>query len=213
MTTITVFLVDDHTVLRQGLHVILDEVEDMEVVGEAGTGAEALARIPEVDPDVVLLDINLPDMSGVEVTRALKARGVRGHVVILTVSDRRQDLVDAIRAGARGYLLKYASADEVIHAIRQVMLGGAVLPPDLTLQALTETPGPSSPLDALTEREVEVLRLIAQGLGNKEIAARLLLSENTVKTHVRNILSKLNARSRAEAAAYAVKMGLVTSND
>ena len=209
---ITVFLVDDHTVLRQGLHFILDEVEDMRVVGEAGTGAEALSRVPHVDPDVVLLDIHLPDMSGVDVARELKARGVRAHIIILTVSDRHSDLVDAIRAGARGYLLKSSSADEVIHAIRHVMLGGAVLPPDLTLQALARNRVDPSPLTDLTEREVEVLKLVAQGLGNKEIAARLSLSENTVKTHVRHILSKLNARSRAEAAAYAVRMGLVTNN-
>ena len=210
---ITVFLVDDHTVLRQGLRFILDEVEDMEVVGEAGTGAEALDRIPLLDPDVVLLDIHLPDMSGVDVARELKARGVRAHIIVLTVSDRHHDLVDAIRAGARGYLLKSSSANEVIYAVRQVMLGGAVLPPDLTVQALTHRSATSSPLDDLTEREIEVLKLVAQGLGNKEIAARLSLSENTVKTHVRHILSKLNARSRAEAAAYAVRAGLVTSND
>lgn len=209
---IRVFLVDDHTVLRQGLHFILDDVEDMKVVGEASTGEEALAHIPLADPDVVLLDIHLPDMSGVDVTRALKARGVRAHVIILTVSDRHRDLVDALRAGARGYLLKSCSADELIHAIRQVMLGGAVLPPHLTLQALLAAEKADGTAD-FTPRELDVLRLLAQGLGNKEIAARLGLSENTVKTHVRNILSKLHARSRAEAAAYAVKMGLVTKGE
>ncbi len=210
---ITIFLVDDHTVLRQGLHLILEEVEDMQVVGEAGTGTEALAMIPAVDPDVVLLDIHLPDMSGVDVAKGLKARGVRAHIIILTVSDRHQDLIEAIRAGARGYLLKSSSAEQVIHAIRQVNLGGAVLPPRVTLKAFGAAAPAPSHISNLTDRELEVLRLIAQGLGNKEIAARLSLSENTVKTHVRNILSKLNARSRAEAAAYAVRVGLVSGTE
>lgn len=210
---ITIFLVDDHTVLRQGLHLILEEVEDMKVVGEAGTGADALNMIPAADPDVVLLDIHLPDMSGVEVAKGLKARGVRAHIIILTVSDRHHDLVEAIRAGARGYLLKSSDAEQVIHAIRQVNLGGTVLPPNVVQRAFAAAHTPPSHTSNLTEREVEVLRLIARGLGNKEIAARLSLSENTVKTHVRNILSKLNARSRAEAAAYAAKIGLISNGE
>ncbi len=210
---IRIFLVDDHTVLRQGLRLILDEQEDMEVVGEAGTGQEALRLIPQVAPDVVLLDIHLPDMSGVDVARSLQSRGGQPHIVMLTVSDRHRDLIEAMRAGARGYLLKSASAEHVVSAIRQVYLGSVVLPQSLAAKML-EGSEPAEPgVAELTERELEVLRLIAHGLGNKEIAARLSLSENTVKTHVRNILSKLNARSRAEAAAYAVKKGLVTSND
>lgn len=206
---IRVFLVDDHTVLRQGLRLILQDASDMEVVGEAGTGTDALKRIPAVQPDVVLLDVNLPDMSGVEVARALRDRVPGVRVVMLTVSDRHQDLIAAVQAGVRGYILKNASSDEVVNAIREVMQGGAVLPPRLTAHLLDAFVSPPDPLDTLTDRELQVLRLITHGLGNKEIAARLRISEHTVKTHVRNILSKLNAKSRAEAAAYAVKRGLV----
>ncbi len=206
---IRVFLVDDHTVLRQGLRLILQEAEDMEVVGEAGTGEDALKRIPAIQPDVVLLDVNLPDMSGVDVTRELHTRFPDMRMVMLTVSDRHQDLIAAVQAGVRGYILKSASSEEVIHAIREVMQGGAVLPPRLTAHLIDAFVQPPDPLSTLTERETQVLRLITHGLGNKEIATQLGISEHTVKTHVRNILSKLNAKSRAEAAAYAVKRGLV----
>ncbi len=210
---IRVFLVDDHAVLRQGLRLILQAVPEIQVVGEAASGQEALDRVPVVRPDVVLLDISLPDVDGLEVAQRLRDLAPDTRIIMLTVSDNRQDVVRAARAGVRGYILKSADAEEVIQAIREVVKGGAVFPPRLTALLLEAMTRPAPNQVAFTERELAVLRLIARGLGNKEIAARLSLSENTVKTHVRNILSKLNARSRAEAAAYAVRAGIVPNED
>ncbi len=210
---IRVFLVDDHAVLRQGLRLILQAVPEIQVVGEAASGQEALDRVPVVRPDVVLLDISLPDVDGLEVAQRLRDLAPDTRIIMLTVSDNRQDVVRAARAGVRGYILKSADAEEVIQAIREVVKGGAVFPPRLTALLLEAMTRSTPDQVAFTERELAVLRLIARGLGNKEIAAQLSLSENTVKTHVRNILSKLNARSRAEAAAYAVRAGIVPNED
>jgi len=206
---IRVLIADDHAILRQGLRLILREAPDLAVVGEAATGAEAIAQTVALAPDVVLMDIELPDLSGIEATRRIRALSPRTRILVLTVSDRSEDLVGALKAGARGYLLKSADAATVLDAIRRVAAGQAVLPPDLTALLLDELAEPQPVAEGLTERELEVLRYIVQGLGNKEIAAILHLSENTVKTHVRHILSKLNVRSRAEAAAYAVRAGLI----
>ncbi|RMF27708.1 MAG: DNA-binding response regulator [Chloroflexi bacterium] len=206
---IRVLIADDHAILRQGLRLILREAPDLSVVGEAATGAEAIAQAVALAPDVVLMDIELPDLSGIEATRRIRALSPQTRILVLTVSDRSEDLVGALKAGARGYLLKSADAATVLDAIRRVAAGQAVLPPDLTALLLDELAEPQPVAEGLTERELEVLGYIVQGLGNKEIAAILHLSENTVKTHVRHILSKLNVRSRAEAAAYAVRAGLI----
>ena len=208
---IRVFLIDDHAVLRQGLRLIIENTHAMEVVGEAGTGKEALytlRRLP-IPPDIILLDIHLPDTNGVALAHKLGALAPKAKIIILTVSDDSRDLYAAVQAGVRGYILKESSANEVVEAIKRVHRGEAVLPPALTARLLDELSRPGYTPTELTEREREILRYIARGLSNKEIAAVVGLSENTVKTHVRKIRTKLNARSRAEAAAYAVQAGLL----
>lgn len=206
---IRVLIADDHTVLRHGLRMILDEADDITVVGEAANGEEAVAQAHALTPEVVLMDVNMPGMDGVEAARQIRASLPQTRVLILTVSDKDRDLMGAIKAGARGYLLKSAESDDVLEAIRRVAAGDAILPPALTARVLDELASPAPTLSPLTDREIEVLDLIAQGLGNKGIAAALYISENTVKTHVRHILEKLGLRSRSEAAAFAVREGLL----
>lgn len=206
---INVLIVDDHAVLRHGLRLILQEDPDLVVVGEAAAGAEAVTQALSLAPDVVLMDIELPDMSGIEATRRIRATCPQTRILILTVSDRNEDLLGAFKAGARGYLLKHMESKEVLTAIHRVAAGEAILPPNLAARLLNELAEPGPTPEDLTDRERDVLGYVAQGLGNKEIAAALKISENTVKTHVRHIMSKLNLRSRAEAAAYAVRVGLV----
>jgi DNA-binding NarL/FixJ family response regulator len=206
---IRVLIADDHTVLRHGLRMILDEADDITVVGEAANGEEAVAQARALTPDVVLMDVNMPGVDGVEAARQIRASLPQIRVLILTVSDKDRDLMGAIKAGARGYLLKSAESDEVLEAIRRVAAGEAILPPALTARVLDELASPTPTLSPLTDREIEVLGLIAQGLSNKEIAVALYISQNTVKTHVRHILEKLGLRSRSEAAAFAVREGLL----
>lgn len=211
---IRVFLVEDHTVVRQGLRLILEDAADITVVGEAATAQEALRRLPAVQPDVVLLDIHLPDQSGLDVLRHVHRVVPEARVVVLTVSDRRDDVREALKAGARGYLLKNVSAETVVDTVRQVMRGGVVLPPEvaaLVVEELTHTAIPEE--EPLTPREMAVLRHMVRGLSNKEIARALGVSENTVKTHVRHILAKLNVRSRVEAVSYALQHGLVSPEE
>lgn len=204
---IAVLLVDDHTVLRHGLRLILQEDPDVLVVGEAASGAEAVRFALDLRPDVILMDIGLPDMTGVEAVRRIRLAWSEAQVLMLTVSDRNEDLLAAFKAGARGYLLKSVESKEVLAAVHRTAAGETILPPDLAARLVQELAEPEA--EPLTGREQDVLRRLARGLGNKEIAAELNLSENTVKTHVRNILAKLNLRSRAEAAVYAVQAGLV----
>ncbi len=208
-TLIRVLIADDHTVLRHGLRLILEGAEGIIVVGEAADGAAAVAQAQALRPDVVLMDVNMPRLDGVEATRRIRATLPQVRVLVLTISDKDRDLLGAVRAGARGYLLKSAESQEVLEAIRRVAAGEAILPPSLTARLLDELVAPTPASPPLTAREREVLALIAEGLANKEIAARLHISENTVKTHVRHILEKLGLRSRAEAAVYAVREGLV----
>lgn len=207
---IRVLLADDHTLLRQGLKRILGDDPALVVVGEAADGVDAIAKTRVLSPDVLLMDVHMPRLGGVEAARQLRELAPNTRIIMLTVSEQDADLFGALKAGARGYLLKSAEADEVRQAIHRVAAGEAILPAALTVRVLNEFVAPGAPPsgDALTERERDILRLVAQGLSNKEIATRLFLTENTVKTHVRHILEKLQLRSRTEAAAYALRAGL-----
>ncbi len=211
-------LVDDHNLFRQGLARILADYEQLQIVGQASNGQEALALIGQLQPDVVLMDVNMPVLSGPDAVRQLRVQHPSLPVVMLTVSERDEDLFDAIRAGAQGYLLKNVGAAELLDALQRVREGEAILAPSMAVRLLEEfrtlaeqapKEPASAPVEGLSERELDVLRLVAQGLSNKEIADALGLSEHTVKTHLANILDKLHLRSRAHAAAYAVQAGLV----
>jgi two-component system NarL family response regulator len=211
-----VLIVDDHALFRRGLQMVLDGEQDIEVVGEAADGHQALERAQELMPDVVLMDVRMPRRSGIEATREIRDALPHVRVLMLTVSDEEADLYEAIKAGASGYLLKEVSTDEVPEAIRSVMAGQSRISPSMASKLLTEfatwsrrsgPPGVEGP--TLTERELEVLRLVAQGMANKDIAKELYISENTVKNHVRNILEKLHLHSRMEAVVYAVRENLL----
>lgn len=212
---ITILIADDHTLFRHGLQRILGDYSDLRVVGEAANGEEAVALVDRLRPDVVLMDVRMPGVSGPEATRRIRTAHPQTQVIMLTVSDKDEDLFASIKAGARGYLLKNAQTVELVEAIHRVHAGEAMIASALAVRLLDEfgslaQQGEQEPSpEALTEREVQVLRLVAQGLGNKEIAGQLNLSEHTVKTHLRHILDKLHLRSRAHAAAYAVQAGLV----
>jgi len=205
---IRVLIADDHAVLRHGLRLILNEVPDLTVVGEATNGEEAVALALGLAPDVVLMDVDMPDLGGIEATRRIHTAQSGVHILMLTVSSRERDLVAAIKAGARGYILKSAEAEQVVDAIRRIAAGEAILPPTLSARVLDELVSPTPTPGKLTPREIDVLQLVARGLGNKEIAVELSISAHTVKSHVRHILGKLSLRSRTEAAAYAVRAGL-----
>lgn len=218
-TPIRLLIVDDHNLFRQGLIRILGDYEQLQIVGQAANGRDALALLDSLQPDVVLMDVNMPVLSGPDAVRQLRARYPGLPVVMLTVSERDEDLFDAIRSGAQGYLLKNVGAAELIDAIQRVRAGEAILAPTMAVRLLAEfralaEQAPVEPqqvlVGELSEREMDVLRLVAQGLSNREIADALGLSEHTVKTHLANILDKLHLRSRAHAAAYAVHAGLVS---
>jgi len=211
MIPIRVLIVDDHTMFRQGLVSLLQIESEFQVVGEAPDGEEGLRLALDVQPDVVLMDVNMPKMGGIEATRKLLADIPRAQVLMLTVSQANDDLLAAIRAGAQGYILKHADADELLHAIRRVHAGEAMLSPPVArrlLQTLRDGPLPASRLP-LTQRESEVFWFLIRGASNQEIAKDLFVSENTVKTHVRHIMKKLGIRSRHEAADYARRHNLM----
>jgi DNA-binding NarL/FixJ family response regulator len=213
---IRVLLVDDHGVVRRGLEAYLDLVDDIEMVGEAGNGHEALARVAEMDaagrpPDVVLMDLLMPEMDGIAATAALKERWPDIEVVALTSFIEEDKIHGALQAGATGYLLKDAAATEVAAAIRAAHHGVMHLDPAVArrLAESLRAPKREEPIEPLTEREREVLGLVAQGKANKEIARQLEISERTVRTHVSSILGKLGLVSRTQAALYAVREGLI----
>ena len=215
-TPIRVMLVDDQELFRRGLDLVLRDEPDIEVVGEAGDGLAAIERAAELQPDVVMMDVRLPGVGGIEAARRIRNAQPSTKVVMLTVSDDEEDLFGAIRAGVSGYLLKEISIDEVANAVRAVVQGQALVTPSMAAKLFSEFNVLSRRVDAqhgttprLTDREVEVLRLVAKGMSNKEIATELVIAENTVKNHVRNILEKLQMRSRMEAAMYAVREKLV----
>jgi DNA-binding NarL/FixJ family response regulator len=216
--TIRVLLVDDQPLLRTGFRLILQSEPDLEVVGEAADGEVALAQVAALRPDVVLMDIRMPRMDGIEATRQLSRLADPPSVLVLTTYDLDEHVVESLRAGASGFLLKDVPADELVQAVRIVATGAAIVAPTVTRRLLDRfarhlptTDGPvRGELTGLTEREHEVLLLVARGLSNAEIAAQLVLSETTVKTHVSNLLAKLGLRDRVQAVVLAYERGLVT---
>src|SRR6184192_3678923 len=211
-----VLVVDDHALFRRGLQMVLRQEDDIEVVGEASDGHEAVGKAQESMPDVILMDVRMPRRSGIEATRQIKDLLPHVKILMLTISDEEADLYEAIKAGASGYLLKEISIEEVPDAIRSVWSGQSRISPSMASKLLSEfaamsqRSGDPKQLGAkLTDREMQVLRLVAQGLNNKDIAEQLFISENTVKNHIRNILDKLHLHSRMEAVVYAVKEKLL----
>lgn len=208
---IRVLVVDDQELFRRGLTMLLGVESDIEVVGEAADGVSAAALAASTQPDVVLMDVRMPRQTGIEACAALKDAAPKARIIMLTVSDDEADLYDAVKSGASGYLLKDSSIEEVAQAIRVVADGQSLISPSMAIKLLDEfkqmarTDRQAVPTPRLTERELEVLRLVAQGLNNREIAKQLFISENTVKNHVRNILEKLQLHSRMEAVMYAVR--------
>jgi two-component system, NarL family, response regulator LiaR len=208
---ITVLIVDDHAVVRQGLRTFLDLQPDIKVVGEASDGTEALAQAQTLLPDIILMDLVMPNQDGVSATRAITSAVPSSKVLVLTSFSEDEKVFASIKAGAHGYLMKDVLPPELVKAIRTVYRGEAQLHPEIARKLMNEfsTPVPTAPKHDLTERELDVLRLIAQGKSNKEIAEDLILSEKTVKTHVSNILQKLHLSDRTQAAVYALKQKIV----
>jgi DNA-binding NarL/FixJ family response regulator len=214
---IRILVVDDHPIVRDGLLAVLGTQPDLEVVGEAGDGPEALRRAVELQPDVMLLDIEMPGLDGVGVLQQLRAGGSSLPVIVFTAFDTDERIVEAVRAGARGYLLKGAPRAELFAAIRIVHAGGSLLQPLIASKLIQQMAQPAvrgqdaghQPLEPLTARELEVLQLLAEGQTNRQIAGRLVVTERTVKFHVSSILAKLGAGNRTEAVALANQRGLV----
>jgi two-component system NarL family response regulator len=212
-----VLVVDDHALFRRGLEIVLQQEPDIEVVGEASDGAEAVQKAINTTPDVVLMDVRMPRRSGIEACMAIKDTVPSAKIIMLTISDEEADLYEAIKAGAMGYLLKEISIEDVASAIRAVAGGQSLISPAMASKLLTEfatmikrtDERQQVPTPRLTEREMEVLRLVARGMNNRDIAKHLYISENTVKNHIRNILEKLQLHSRMEAVVYAVREKLL----
>jgi two-component system, NarL family, response regulator LiaR len=220
MTTpekIRVLIVDDHQVVREGLRSFLDLLEDIELVGEAADGISAVEMVKRFSPDVVLMDLVMPRLDGIEATRQVKAANPNTKVIALTSFTEDDKVFPAIQAGASSYLLKDVSPDSLIDAIRAAHRGEARLHPDITRKLMEQITHPANPVrsaqpDGLTEREIGVVRLVAQGRSNHEIAQELVISERTVKTHISNILNKLHLEDRTQLAIYAIKNGLADAS-
>ena len=214
--TIRVLVVDDHAIVRKGIRALLSTEADMQVIGEASDGAEALAQAQAMCPDVILMDLVMPEMDGIEATRQILERQPAARILVLTSFAADDKVFPAIKAGALGYLLKDSGPEDLVRAIHQVYRGEPSLEPAIARKVLYELSHPSKePLtsDPLTERELGVLRLIAQGRSNREIAGHLVITEMTVRAHVSNILSKLHLASRTQAALFALKKGLASLED
>jgi DNA-binding NarL/FixJ family response regulator len=216
---IRVLIADDQALVRTGFRVILDAEPDLEVVGEDGDGRETVELVPQKRPDVVLMDIRMPNLDGIEATRRLTALPRAPRVLMLTTFDLDEYVYEALRAGASGFLLKDAGADELLHAVRVVAAGEALLSPSITRRLIADyarrPPASEQPaaLAELTPRELEVLRLLARGLSNGEIARELVLGEATVKTHVARVFQKLDLHDRAQAVVLAYETGLVVPGE
>ncbi len=220
---IRILLADDHPIVREGLRAVLETQPDFEVIAEAASGDEALRLALTTMPDILLLDLEMPVMDGVEATRRLRQQRPDARVIVFTAFDNDERIIHAVQAGANGYLLKGAPRDEIFRAIRVTMEGGSLLQPVVASKLLrhvgTQQPASGSaqspnhqmlPFEQLTERELEVLNLLAQGMPNKEIAAQLVISERTAKFHVSSIMGKLGATNRTEAVSLAAQRGLIT---
>jgi DNA-binding NarL/FixJ family response regulator len=215
---IKVLITDDQALVRTGFRMILDAEDDVEVVGEAADGLEAIAATKEERPDVILMDVRMPNMNGIEATRDIvdKEDADPIRVLILTTFDLDEYVYDALRAGASGFLLKDAPPEELVHAVRVVAQGDALIAPSITkrlIEEISQRPArqasPPEALESLTQRELEVLQLVARGLSNHEIAQELFVSETTVKTHVGRVLMKLGLRDRVQAVVLAYEIGVV----
>ena len=211
---ISVLIVDDQDLIREGLRMLLEAEPDLAVVGEAGDGGQALDRARLLDPDVILMDVRMPGMNGIEATARLVQAGSRARILMLTTFDLDEYVYHALKAGAGGFLLKDASREQLTGAVRSVAVGETLLAPAITRRLIEDFcrgPAPGSPVagaGGLSERELGVVQLVAQGLSNAEIAARLYLSEATVKSHIARILAKLGLRDRVQAAIFAHEHGL-----
>ncbi|MCI0794867.1 MAG: response regulator transcription factor [Chloroflexi bacterium] len=226
MSTIRVLVVDDHDMFRRGVMEVLEREDDITVIGEARNGQQAIDRASELSPDVVFMDLNMPGKNGIEATACLTLKWPNLKVLVLTVSEEAGDLYRALSVGARGYVLKISDAQEIIDALRQVHQGWVVVSPAMAPRLLSDL-GQSPDIGAasqtlgglpagetqLTPREMEILRLMARGMSNAELADTLLVSETTLKIHVKNILGKLHMKNRREAAAYAARLGFIQPGD
>ena len=218
MNPIKVLVVDDHALFRRGITAVLANQEGLEVVGEALDGLEAIKKAEEIAPDVILMDLNMPHCSGLEATQAIETKMPQVNILVLTVSENEADLFAAIKYGARGYILKNTEPEDLIHAIFHIAQGGVIVSPLMAAKLLAEfkdfetgerEEAAQETEAVLSPREVEVLQMVAQGATNRQIADSLFISENTVKTHLRNIMDKLHLANRSQAAAYAIQKGLV----
>ena len=214
MDPITVVLVDDHELVRRGVSAVLSGEPDIEVVGQFSDGEEAVRFVEEHHPTVVLMDLRMPTISGLQATALLQESAPEVSVLVLTVSEQAKDLQEALRVGALGYVLKGAAPEELVHAVRQVTQGWVVVSPSMASKLMSDFPtdddpaeGPDSRASSLSAREWDVLRQLADGQSNREIADSLVVSENTVKTHMRSILTKLHLKNRTQAAAYVRQVG------
>lgn len=211
-TPIRILIVDDHEVVRRGFRALLDEFEDMEVVGEADNGIEATQLVESEEPDVILMDLIMPEMDGVEATRQISEKKTKARILVITTYSGDDHVIPAIKAGAHGYLLKDSGSDQLVEAIRQVHRGEPALHPDIARTLIQEirpeVPDKATP-DPLTARELEVLSLMAGGLSNREIAGRLFIAEVTVRSHISRILDKLHLANRVQATLYALREGVI----
>lgn len=215
MTNIKILLVDDHEVVRRGLALLLGMETDLQVVGDAASGIAAIQQVQALKPDLVLLDLRMPGMRGVQVARSIKQVAPRTKVLIVSGVDNAEEIVSALESNVDGYVLKEAPPDELIHAIRVIASGEAYLQPAVTRRllrrmAVVSDPGSAVVPPQLTQRELEILRLVAANQSNKEIAATLTISEETVRSHIKRILQKLDQPNRVQAALTAVRLGLIT---
>jgi NarL family two-component system response regulator LiaR len=215
--SIQVLIVDDHAIVRDGIRSLLSTIEDIEVAGEASTGREAVTLFNRLAPDIVLMDLVMPEMDGIQAIQAIIEKQPEAKILVLTSFATDDKVFPAIKAGACGYLLKDSDSEELVRSIREVQRGESSIDPKIARKLLREIsdPPPKSPppeVDPLTEREMEVLKLVAQGKSNQEIGQQLVISEGTVRAHVSNILGKLHLASRTQATLYALRQGLASLN-